>query len=69
MDVAVGDEVAQDQPIGQTGQTGLAGGDHLHFAMLLQGRPVTPMEWWDPQWLEDRVVRKLREAEGSPPAG
>ncbi len=69
MDVAVGDEVAQDQPIGLTGQTGLAGGDHLHFAMLLQGRPVTPMEWWDPQWLEDRVVRKLREAEGSPPAG
>ena len=66
MDVAVGDEVAQDQPIGLTGQTGLAGGDHLHFAMLLQGRPVTPMEWWDPQWIEDRIVRKLREAERLP---
>lgn len=69
IDAAVGDEVAQDQSIGLTGQTGLAGGDHLHFAVLLQGRPVTPMEWWDPQWIEDRLLRKLREVESSPPAG
>ncbi len=62
IDVTQGTTVNRDQQIGLSGQTGLAGGDHLHFAMLLQGRPVTPMEWWDEHWLEDRVQRKLREA-------
>ena len=42
--------------------TGLAGGDHLHFTMLLHGRPVTPIEWWDPHWVEDRVARKIARA-------
>ena len=62
IDVMQGMTVTRDQQLGLSGQTGLAGGDHLHFAMLLQGRPVTPMEWWDEHWLEDRVQRKLRDA-------
>ena len=61
IDVSVDQPVSADQTIGLTGQTGLAGGDHLHFAMFLQGRPVNPVEWWDPHWLEDRVFRKLQE--------
>ena len=61
IEVSPGDEVGQEQQLGLSGQTGLAGGDHLHFAMLLQGHPVTPVEWWDPHWIEDRVLRKLRE--------
>ena len=60
--VKPGDEVVKGQPIGQSGMTGLAGGDHLHFTMLLQGRPVNPVEWWDPQWMADRVARKLSAA-------
>jgi hypothetical protein len=40
--------------------TGMAGGDHLHFTMLLHGQMVTPVEWWDPHWIEDRILRKLR---------
>ncbi len=68
IDVAPGMPVERDQQLGLSGQTGLAGGDHLHFAMLLQGRPVTPMEWWDEHWIEDRVLRKLREAASLPPA-
>ena len=43
--------------------TGLAGGDHLHFAMLLNGWPISPTEWWDPHWIDDRVNRKLLEAQ------
>ena len=62
IEVALGAEVEHDQQIGLSGQTGLAGGDHLHFSMLLEGHPVTPLEWWDPHWIEDRVLRKLREA-------
>ena len=62
IEVSSGDEVDQGQQLGLSGQTGLASGDHLHFTMLLQGHPVTPVEWWDPHWIEDRVLRKLREA-------
>jgi len=60
LDVQVGDAVTAETVLGRSGTTGLAGGDHLHFAMLLHGRPVTPMEWWDPNWIEDRINRKLR---------
>ena len=62
--VSPGDAVQQGQELGRSGQTGLAGGDHLHFAMLLHGRPVSPVEWWDPHWIEDRILRKLRAASG-----
>jgi murein DD-endopeptidase MepM/ murein hydrolase activator NlpD len=61
-DVKVGDEVTRGQTIGRSGMTGLAGGDHLHFTMLVGGRMVNPVEWWDPHWMADRVDRKLKEA-------
>ena len=58
----VGDKVTRGQTIGRSGMTGMAGGDHLHFTMLVDGRPVNPVEWWDPHWIQDRVMRKLAEA-------
>jgi murein DD-endopeptidase MepM/ murein hydrolase activator NlpD len=60
IDVRPGDLVEKEQQLGRSGVTGLAGGDHLHFTMLLAGRMVNPIEWWDPHWIEDRVLRKLR---------
>jgi murein DD-endopeptidase MepM/ murein hydrolase activator NlpD len=60
--VKVGDTVTQGQELGRSGTTGLAGGDHLHFTMLLGGHAVTPIDWWSQQWVQDRVLRKLREA-------
>lgn len=60
--VPVGATVEKGQEIGRSGITGLAGGDHLHFTMLVNGRMVNPIEWWDPKWTEDRVLRKLRDA-------
>jgi len=64
LDVKVGDTVTKGQTIGRSGMTGLAGGDHLHFTMLVNGHAVNPVEWWDPHWVQDRVDRKLREAGG-----
>jgi murein DD-endopeptidase MepM/ murein hydrolase activator NlpD len=61
-DVKVGDQVEKEQTLGRSGTTGLAGGDHLHFTMLVHGHPVTPVDWWSVQWIEDRILRKLREA-------
>ncbi len=61
-DVNVGDKVSRGQTVGRSGMTGMAGGDHLHFTMLVDGRMVNPVEWWDPHWIEDRVMRKLAEA-------
>jgi murein DD-endopeptidase MepM/ murein hydrolase activator NlpD len=62
IDVAVGDEIAQDQPIGRTGATGLAGGDHLHFAIMLSGHYVDPLEWWDPKWVRSHVRVRLERS-------
>ena len=61
-DVKVGEAVARGQVLGRSDSTGLAGGDHLHFTLLVGGRMVNPVEWWDSHWIADRVERKLREA-------
>ena len=57
--VQPGQKVQAGETLGQTGETGLAGGDHLHFSILLHGTQVDPVEWWDPHWLRDHVTAKL----------
>jgi murein DD-endopeptidase MepM/ murein hydrolase activator NlpD len=49
--VSVGDRVEKGQVLGRSDSTGLAGGDHLHFAILVGGVYVDPLEWWDPKWV------------------
>jgi murein DD-endopeptidase MepM/ murein hydrolase activator NlpD len=63
IEVKVGDAVKQGDRLGRSGSTGLAAGDHLHFTTLLGGRAVTPIDWWSAKWVQDRITRKLREAE------
>ncbi len=58
--VRPGDMVEKAQELGKSGITGLAGGDHLHFTMLVNGHMINPVEWWDAHWIEDRILRKLR---------
>ena len=41
--------------IGRSGMTGMAGGDHLHFSMLVHGIFVTPIEWWDQHWIDINI--------------
>ena len=59
MEVATGDIVKKGDIIGNTGQTGLAGGDHLHFSMLVHGVFVNPLEWLDGHWITDNITSKL----------
>jgi murein DD-endopeptidase MepM/ murein hydrolase activator NlpD len=61
--VQVGQTVEKEQELGRSGMTGLAGGDHLHFTMLVNGQMVNPVEWWDAHWIQDRILRKLKEAQ------
>jgi hypothetical protein len=65
IEVQAGQMVEKEQPLGRSGRTGLADGDHLHFTMLVNGRMINPVEWWDSHWIEDRILRKLRAAGGS----
>jgi murein DD-endopeptidase MepM/ murein hydrolase activator NlpD len=57
--VKKGDMVKKGQTIGKTGSTGLAGGDHLHFTMQVDGIQVNAVEWWDPHWVKDRILSKM----------
>jgi murein DD-endopeptidase MepM/ murein hydrolase activator NlpD len=59
MSVAAGDRVEKNATLGLSGATGLAGGDHLHFAILLGGTYVEPLEWWDPVWVQTHVDAHL----------
>ena len=52
IDVAVDDMIEKNVVIGRTGVSGMAGGDHLHFSMLINGIFVTPVEWWDQHWID-----------------
>ncbi len=61
-DVKVGDKVTRGQTLGRSDSTGLAGGDHLHFTMLVGGRMVNPVEWWDSHWITDRVDAEARRS-------
>lgn len=62
MNVAVNDMVETGQNIGTTGTSGLAGGDHVHFGMLVSGIPVHPREWLDARWLKNNITSRLNHA-------
>jgi murein DD-endopeptidase MepM/ murein hydrolase activator NlpD len=59
IDVHVGDTVKRGQVMGKSGMTGMAGGDHIHFAMQLDGVQIDPKEWWDPHWIKDHIARRV----------
>lgn len=54
-----GQAVGQGDIIGRTGSSGMAGGDHLHFSMLVHNTFVSPVEWWDETWINNNISGKL----------
>ncbi len=59
IDVHEGDMVKRGQVMGQSGMTGMAGGDHIHFAMQLDGVQIDPKEWWDSHWIKDHIAKRV----------
>ena len=57
--VQIGQSVKKGDIIGNSGLTGLAGGDHLHFSVIVGGQFVNPTEWWDPHWIADNITKKM----------
>jgi murein DD-endopeptidase MepM/ murein hydrolase activator NlpD len=57
-----GDMVKRGQIMGKSGQTGMAGGDHIHFSMQLEGIQIDPKEWWDSHWIKDHVAKRVNLA-------
>jgi murein DD-endopeptidase MepM/ murein hydrolase activator NlpD len=67
--VKAGDRVTKETILGNTGSTGLAVGDHLHFSMMVHDTFVDPIEWWDPHWIRDNVTSKLDGVKSLPGQG
>ncbi len=59
IDVHEGDTVKQGQVMGLSGMTGMAGGDHIHFAMQLDGVQIDPKEFWDVHWITDHIAKRV----------
>lgn len=60
--VQQGDAVKADAHIANTGMSGYAMGDHLHFGVLVQGVEVRPEEWMDKQWIRLNVTDVMNDA-------
>ena len=61
--VQKGDAIGAGFAIAQTGKSGLALGDHLHFGVLVQGVEVRPEEWMDSKWIHDNIDKVFKEAD------
>ncbi|WP_457574695.1 M23 family metallopeptidase [Desulfolithobacter sp.] len=63
IDTETGTMVKKGELIGHSGSTGMAGGDHLHFSMLIHGIFVTPVEWWDQHWIDVNINAVLSDSQ------
>jgi murein DD-endopeptidase MepM/ murein hydrolase activator NlpD len=59
IEVSVGMDVKRGDTLGATGTTGLAGGDHLHFGILVNGIQVQPLDWFDSNWIKNNITGRL----------
>jgi murein DD-endopeptidase MepM/ murein hydrolase activator NlpD len=65
-DVGEGQQVSKGDILGRTGSTGLAGGDHLHFSILVHNTFVNPVECWDAAWIKNNVLSKIEAVQATP---
>ncbi len=58
--VKEGDMVDVNSDLGTTGISGLAVGDHVHFAFLVGGIAVQPVEWLDAVWVRNNITSRMK---------
>lgn len=57
-----GDFAKAKDNIANTGKSGYAMGDHLHFGVLIQGVEVRPAEWMDREWMKLNIEDIIKNA-------
>ncbi len=62
LNVNAGDTTRPRQTIANTGKSGYAMGDHLHFGVLVQGVEVRPQEWMDKHWIKTNITDIIKKA-------
>ncbi len=60
--VKKGQIVKAGKIIAETGTTGLALGDHLHFGVLVHGVEVWPMDWMRGNWIKKNIENVFKKA-------
>jgi len=60
--VVTGDAVKPNDNVANTGKSGYAMGDHLHFGVLVQGVEVRPEEWMDKDWIRLNITEVMKNA-------
>ncbi len=62
MNVQEGDSIKGNTLVANSGRSGYAMGDHLHFGVLVQGVEVRPEEWMDKQWIKLNIENVMSNA-------
>jgi len=57
-----GETIQAKEIVANTGLSGYAMGDHLHFGVLVQGIEVRPQEWMDKDWIKLNVTDVIKNA-------
>ncbi|PKN11625.1 MAG: peptidase M23 [Deltaproteobacteria bacterium HGW-Deltaproteobacteria-4] len=61
LSVQVGQSVTRGEEIGRSGNTGMSGGDHLHFEVLVGGVPVRPEDWMEEKWMATYILDPMQK--------
>jgi len=62
LNVNEGETISAKTDIANTGASGYAMGDHLHFGVLVQGIEVRPEEWMDKKWIKLNITNIIKNS-------
>lgn len=62
VNVSEDERISAHTDIANTGKSGYAMGDHLHFGVLVQGIEVRPEEWMDSKWIKLNILDVIKTA-------
>lgn len=62
LNVNTNDHFEAKSHVANTGKSGYAMGDHLHFGVLVQGVEVRPQEWMDDGWMKLNITDVIKSA-------